>query len=444
MRFILGFAFFISFQFSLAGNGWIISGGDYVKDAHNPWWLHNTQTIHYCVSFDEESVSTNQAKAERIIETVFQNWLREWKYHYQNHPWYDSVLIGNQKISKLAKCNGEEDLAFVLGWNALTAEQKEVVKSRTKYQSLLGMAARESYDPVTLKGRGFIYIASDKGPHSFVAGEETVQQPWQHAFYLSFILAHEIGHTLGVKHGEHFGFLMFENFVEVFFAKENQKWMGDILNYVYDFRFFSREESYIAFRFETYDPDGKPVDSFIAYKELFGDQIKDTIEIKKASAESDNLDIFTYNVDQSPQLTHKIITGIGSTDLTMDAVVTAYVTQEQSLIPIGELSSIRLYLFHNSSTKNTGHLLNLNTGEKTPVLILRSAEKIEIIFLKEDEYKTLWFSSNMWGTAVNTNQGFRGGQRPLRAPSILYRPAYKHWLGTKKTRPELPIGAVSQ
>lgn len=172
---------------------WVSSGGELFKDANNPWFLKNTPTVKYCVQVDTSSFSASKEKVEGLIVKALAQWQKDfvlWKVSPT------SGGIGTQNFIK-SECSADTPLVFKLGYGTLSADDLEYLSSAQQYVSI---AVRTDYDEEQLRGRGFIYIGSDRGPARFEGRADLVDAPWQYDGLLYRVLVHEIGHVFGVAH----------------------------------------------------------------------------------------------------------------------------------------------------------------------------------------------------------------------------------------------------
>jgi len=189
--------FFISIA---TGGDWGSTGGEFIKDQSNPWFLKNTKVVNYCIEYDEKSFSANPASILKLIKKSFQYW----KSEFSSKGTLLGIANQNFKLNHdfpLNRCKGNEDLKFVLGYGALSQKELNFFSSHgEKPNDYLGVAIRTSYDKKKLKGKGFIYISSDMGKHSYHQGSSTTEKLWSFEGILFRILQHEVGHIFGITH----------------------------------------------------------------------------------------------------------------------------------------------------------------------------------------------------------------------------------------------------
>jgi hypothetical protein len=188
------------FVFTLAhANGWVVFGEDLYRSEKNPWFLRNTSVVKYCVLVDPVGISVPPKEVKEHIGAAFAYWKKEFSSAsnlYKQPENGGSVRLGTQTFVE-TKCDGQEDLRFVVGAGKLTTEERIFVKDVRRY---LGLAVRTSYDKVQLRGRGFIYIASDVGPERHYESGLLKGKLWSAKNMLRGTLAHELGHVFGLPH----------------------------------------------------------------------------------------------------------------------------------------------------------------------------------------------------------------------------------------------------
>ncbi|RZA08697.1 MAG: hypothetical protein EOP11_04075 [Proteobacteria bacterium] len=176
-------------------------GGEFQRDQHNPWFVKNTAQVEYCVEIDPEGFSAPAEKIQPMIDRALQYWVKEFADR--------GALLGiaAQKFVRTGPpsggCQGSEDLKLQFGYGALSAEQKNrFTIAGEQPQDYVGIAVRTDYDRKTLKGKGFVLIASDRGASPYNFGAGLSRNLWSHEGLLFRILQHELGHVFGIAHTE--------------------------------------------------------------------------------------------------------------------------------------------------------------------------------------------------------------------------------------------------
>jgi hypothetical protein len=212
--------------------GMISSGGDLLRDAHNPWWVKNTKIVRYCIEIDQSSISGPREQVEALVNQAFEYWKAEFARRLKMvagkdnfNQVFNHIGVGTQQFIKTA-CNGAEGLRIQFGYGTLTAAQRELIPD---LRSHLGLTVRTKYDEAQLKGSGFIYLASDQGANSYRGGPEMIERPWQYEFFLYAAIVHELGHVFGIPHiGEPYVSLMSEQFLETMLNKSFAETLKEI------------------------------------------------------------------------------------------------------------------------------------------------------------------------------------------------------------------------
>jgi hypothetical protein len=207
----------ISFAQLAHAGGMVTSGGDLLRNARNPWWVKNTASVNYCIEIDKKTISATEDAINDLVARALEYWKTEFarklklvKNKDVLNQYLNQIGVGIQDFKKI-NCNGSEDLRFKFGYGTLTPEQ---VAYMADIRSHVSAAVRTDYDDIHLKGKGFVYIASDIGPHSYAGGADLIQKPWQYDFFLYLAIVHELGHVFGLPHiGETYT-LMSEGFLE--------------------------------------------------------------------------------------------------------------------------------------------------------------------------------------------------------------------------------------
>lgn len=215
---LLSIVFLSLTSFAAGDGGWISSGGESFHDAKNPWFLRRAH-ISYCTEIDASSFATDGQEIEKSVLEAIDYWQGE--FSKESGP----VLGHERKSFKLGQnifeksqdtgCNGTEDLRFLFGQDTLSEKERAYLSEGS--QSYVGVAVRTDYDRKKLRGRGFIYIASDKDIDAYSLSKDTIKKPWQHPKLLKLALIHELGHVFGIPHmGTS---LMSEVFMDILLSK---------------------------------------------------------------------------------------------------------------------------------------------------------------------------------------------------------------------------------
>ncbi len=224
----------------LTGGDWISSGGETLRDAHNPWWLKNVSDINYCVEVDTASISAPVAKIEEMVKVTIDYWKKEFtrKVTFFDDPFHqlahwNSVGVGTQNFHKVP-CSGAEDLRLQFGYGTLTQTQKGFMKAPLRF---VAVAVRTHYDAKALRGKGFIFVGSDIGPNRF-APETQAERVWSFESALTIALLHELGHVFGIPHLGNRYSLMGAGILELFTHKAMAPFLGKMNDGQNDFTFF--------------------------------------------------------------------------------------------------------------------------------------------------------------------------------------------------------------
>jgi hypothetical protein len=201
--------------------GWVSSGGGSFRDEHNPWFVRNTTSVNYCVQVANQSVSASSDTIHQAISDAFQYWKTEFNKVPATGT-SGSFQLGMQNFSEVP-CSANPDIRFLVGYETLGTAELNFLKDPTKY---IGVTVRTDYDEVQLKGKGFVYISSDLGPHAYDNPGTKIEKAWQQKKLLTYALLHETGHIFGFPHMG--SGLMSEVFLDQLIAKEN---VGDMLKY---------------------------------------------------------------------------------------------------------------------------------------------------------------------------------------------------------------------
>jgi hypothetical protein len=180
--------------------GWISSGGADQGDSSNPWFVYNTQRVSYCIVHDAAGVSARVDSVRRQITAAINTWKSEFGHYYDRKDRDTSEVLPARVATQTFEevdCAQNPPLRFHFGWDSLNDTQKNFLradKGRT-----IGIAVRTAYDRVTLAGRGFIYLSSDRGANRYT-NTDMVDEAWSMDGLLFHVLLHELGHVFGIPH----------------------------------------------------------------------------------------------------------------------------------------------------------------------------------------------------------------------------------------------------
>lgn len=176
---------------------WSSGGGELMDDSGNPWFLANTRDVRFCVVRDATYFSGDDAAVRHAIAQALTYWREEFRAAIR--PEYPEAEVATQTFTE-QPCSADVDLTFQFG--TLSEDQvQEFARYRKRPQQFVAVAIRTDYDPVTLRGKGFIYVSPDSGPLRF-EGQNLAEAPWSmgDGGILHKVLVHELGHVFGLPH----------------------------------------------------------------------------------------------------------------------------------------------------------------------------------------------------------------------------------------------------
>ncbi len=195
------FILFINAHSAFAG--WTSGGGELIADAHNPWFLDNTTTVSYCISIDQSNFGLNVEQ----IDEQFQKALRFWRAQFQTAV--NKIAINGQsfhlatQVFTRQSCGNDLDqpnVDLVLQMGVLTDKQ---VRQLPDMKLFAALTIRTEYNLETLAGRGFMYVAPERGPRA-LGFANLVDYIWSgdsgQRLFETFV--HELGHLFGFPHSD--------------------------------------------------------------------------------------------------------------------------------------------------------------------------------------------------------------------------------------------------
>lgn len=176
------------------------NGGEFISTEHNPWFVGKA-AVPYCIEAGE-GVSIAPAEAAKQIASVFGVWkellttLRfEGIYVSSDEfgkepPKYDLALDFTE-----VTCAAKPPLTFKLG----VSDESVTTALHYTAAKMVGFALRTAYDESSGMGRGFIWLAPDRGASAY-SGPKSTADFWSQPDLFQSVIAHEIGHVLGFQH----------------------------------------------------------------------------------------------------------------------------------------------------------------------------------------------------------------------------------------------------
>lgn len=190
---VIAYAFCFGASYANAG-GWISSGGETFNDGHNPWFVKNTARVEYCIEVHLPSISASRVTLEGVVEQAIRYWKEQ--FAMAKAPSQGTVIATQEFVR--TPCTGAEDLRFKFGFETLSEEERAFLVDTRRY---VAATVRTAYDEKNLRGRGFIFVASDLGSQVYYDNNgELIPRAWASEKLLLHVLIHELGHVMGIPH----------------------------------------------------------------------------------------------------------------------------------------------------------------------------------------------------------------------------------------------------
>lgn len=198
---VMCFILFIEAPAAFAG--WTSGGGELIADAHNPWFLDNTTTVSYCISIDQSNFGLNVEQ----IDDQFQKALKFWRAQFQTAIY--KIALNDQyfhlatQVFVRKSCGDNLDqpnVDLVLQMGILTDTQ---IRQLPDMKLIAALTIRTGYNLETLAGRGFMYVAPERGPRA-LGFANLIDYIWSgdsgQRLFETFV--HELGHLFGLPHSD--------------------------------------------------------------------------------------------------------------------------------------------------------------------------------------------------------------------------------------------------
>jgi hypothetical protein len=196
MKFLFSLAVGLLFSLGAWAQGWVSSGGEIFQNGKNAWFVKSTTQVSYCLHMAPTHVSASAETISKAIADGFEYWKKEF-VRSSTLNGSSHFEVATQTFVKV-ECSASPDIKFQFGYETLEPKQIEYLKDPTKY---IGITVRTNYETARMRGKGFIYFASDSGPHGYVnRNGELIEKAWSHQQILKYAILHELGHIFGIPH----------------------------------------------------------------------------------------------------------------------------------------------------------------------------------------------------------------------------------------------------
>jgi len=225
------FVLLIGVTGSASEGGWNSGGGELIGDSHNPWFLQNTSSVHYCIEIDEIGMGYGRPFVAPLIAKAFNYWKRQFALSPEGEF---RIHLGTQTFILDPSCSNRSDIRFQFG--ILSPAQAKRIPDSTRYA---GLTLRTAYDRQALRGQGIVYISPQTGKLA-MTGLNMPALPWTATDGLAIypVLLHELGHIFGLSHDSGNN-LMGEQFAESILTSPMKPFIQPL--------FYDSEPDYIQF-----------------------------------------------------------------------------------------------------------------------------------------------------------------------------------------------------
>lgn len=277
-------------------NGWISGGGMVIEHSQNPWFIHNTTDIEFCIMIGDRF---NEIKDQipPLVEQAFNFWRKEFaavnptigSFQETSILKNNSILIATQNISINSTCNGSEDISFQFG--ILNEDQKKYLGDLSK---IIGVSVRTSYDTKNLRGKGFLFFNNDHGNDSFYNASVTEKAWITNPKRLLHGIIHELGHVFGVPHLVE-GQIMKQDYLELLTKKESTIDLQEVIPETDGAFFFSFRKGQIKEDCNENYFTARPFQNYTAWWNLTQEVIVNCIKVE-ISDKIETVELYVKNI----------------------------------------------------------------------------------------------------------------------------------------------------
>ncbi|MCX6124512.1 MAG: hypothetical protein NTV34_07150 [Proteobacteria bacterium] len=179
--------------------GMISSGGEFITDEHNPWFV-GPSPIRYCVRSNLANFSIANDRLNLIVEQALVDWsatIQKLNPTPLEAPFLDGRTRQLTTSFEHEPCNATTELIFNFGGvDSFLADTLAVMARFT----IAFSKPLERDSVLTGRTRGIVWIAGDRGPHAYSGPHFPVLDFWKDENRLYNLLLHELGHVYGFQH----------------------------------------------------------------------------------------------------------------------------------------------------------------------------------------------------------------------------------------------------